>query len=515
MFKKIKTEVINKVDKLDLKSHSKKIQSIVTDMGGLQTFNNISQSFFKTFIKYNGKHKNIVKCIKIISDVIPIYLTASKFIELVKHHYSKQEEFNVRDTFDSRVKELLELRDDVYIVDNFFNLGNEVVVWLCSIPKTDCFKILSIYDIDKFEKVEKILINGYYKSYGIVIQFGESKLFLKLTLKDGDNGLKISDSTIYNEEAEYFNVEALKATILTEYINQLSIDKNIINYTPSGISLKSKENSPVVVSQIDMESLFSEITNAKELNKKRAYVFAGPAGTGKTTIIHKIVSHFSNVPIILVSPNVLNLPEEITNFFEFVRKIKPCIVIFEDLDANSYMQYKNDRTMGTFLECLDSNVSENAGIITFATVNDTSLIHSTLIDRRGRFDRVYFIDVPKTEEEVLSVIKQRVMKNSSEFSVGKFNKLKERKFIKKILKNKLTHSDICEIVDSIFIGGKEFNIDNLNKEFEILLNTKLAIAKCYKLNDNVPVNKSVNKPVDKLREFVMNWKIRNPTTGRR
>jgi AAA+ superfamily predicted ATPase len=128
---------------------------------------------------------------------------------------------------------------------------------------------------------------------------------------------------------------------------------------------------------------------------KRGVLFAGPPGNGKTHAVKAIVNR-ATVPCVYVRS--FDLPGHpfpgagIAMVFERARRIAPCIVVLEDLDA---LVREDNRAY--FLNELDG-FEQNDGIMVLATTNHPERIDAAIIDRPSRFDRKYAFGLPAAEQ---------------------------------------------------------------------------------------------------------------------
>jgi ATPase family associated with various cellular activities (AAA) len=126
---------------------------------------------------------------------------------------------------------------------------------------------------------------------------------------------------------------------------------------------------------------------------RRGYLFYGPPGNGKTSVIRVMASHpaVSAHSLDFSDENMLN--EAPSTVFEAAGRTAPALVIFEDLDRlfrrTPGEENPDNRTHITFqhlLNCLDGLGSQD-GVIVVATANDPMALDSAILRRPGRFDR--------------------------------------------------------------------------------------------------------------------------------
>jgi AAA+ superfamily predicted ATPase len=129
---------------------------------------------------------------------------------------------------------------------------------------------------------------------------------------------------------------------------------------------------------------------------KRGVLFVGPPGNGKTHCLRATVQ-LLGVPCLYVQSLQSRHETEDANIlrvFERARSIKPCCLVFEDLDA---MIHGGNRSF--FLNQLDG-FAQNDGILTLATTNHPDRLDPAIVDRPSRFDRKYHFELPGHAERL-------------------------------------------------------------------------------------------------------------------
>lgn len=460
------------------RNHFAVINNIIKDLGGLAFACKVLPDGLRLLKKLDRK-KRFHKIIDGCSEAIPTCLLGHQIYKSVKEFYKTEPETLYNKEF--KIKQHI-LSTELEIYEYEFDVGKEVIMWLVK-SKTDNFKVVAIYNSEfesingiKFEKDDTIYIHFKYKNHSFLVSVVYCVFGKNVILKDC--GIIISEET-----RKRIPPTLVQCDMMKEFVSNFSINNNVIYYTSNGLESKKKEKIKYSINQIDTNELVEEIENSIEINKKRAIVFSGPAGTGKTSILQKIENDMEKIPFIHVSPNTFHYVEDVYTFFKFARSVGPCIIVFDDWDANESMESKNNRMVGAFLEEIDAIKDDNKGIIILACVNDTSLINSTIINRRGRFDRVVFIGPPKSEKEIYDVMEARFHTEKPNNEFIKQTDIK-RKFYKTVIKNNLTQSDICEIIDSLIIMKKKITNDNLMNSLNSLLETHEAIKKSYSNTEN-------------------------------
>ncbi len=147
----------------------------------------------------------------------------------------------------------------------------------------------------------------------------------------------------------------------------------------------------------------------------RGVLLCGKPGTGKT-LIAKAIAGEANVPFISMSGSeFIEMfaglgASRVRKLFEKARKISPCIIFIDEIDAigsrrtsNSGAESENNQTLNQLLVEMDGFSSEET-IIVLAATNRPEMLDKALL-RPGRFDRQIVIAAPdqKGREEILKI----------------------------------------------------------------------------------------------------------------
>ena len=150
----------------------------------------------------------------------------------------------------------------------------------------------------------------------------------------------------------------------------------------------------------------------KELGAKipRGALLAGPPGTGKT-LLAKAVAGEANVPFLSISGSdfvemfVGVGASRVRDLFEQAKKVAPCIVFIDEIDAIGRARGKNsgfsgnderENTLNQLLTEMDG-FQTNAGVIVLAATNRVDILDKALM-RAGRFDRQIEVGLPDVKE---------------------------------------------------------------------------------------------------------------------
>jgi hypothetical protein len=154
----------------------------------------------------------------------------------------------------------------------------------------------------------------------------------------------------------------------------------------------------------DFESFFAreEWFARHRLPFRRGYLFHGPPGNGKSTVVRTMACH----PLISAYSADLGNPDAdnnmVSRLFSEAADNAPGLVILEDLDrlfGRNPSERPKNISLQHLLNCLDG-VGNRNGVIVVATANDPSLLDPAILKRPGRFDRVALFPDPTFEMRV-------------------------------------------------------------------------------------------------------------------
>jgi len=127
---------------------------------------------------------------------------------------------------------------------------------------------------------------------------------------------------------------------------------------------------------------------------RRGVLLIGPPGNGKTHCVRALVKELK-IPSLYVqslSSQYYTSEQLLMDVFERARRLHPCVLILEDLDA-----LVTSDNQSFFLNQLDG-FEKNVGLIVLATTNHPDRIDPAILDRPSRFDRKYHFGLPGLDE---------------------------------------------------------------------------------------------------------------------
>ena len=137
----------------------------------------------------------------------------------------------------------------------------------------------------------------------------------------------------------------------------------------------------------------------------KGVLMVGPPGTGKT-LLARAVAGEAGVPFLSISGSdfvemfVGVGAARVRDTFEQARKLAPCIIFIDEIDAVGRQRGaglgggndEREQTLNSLLVEMDGFDSQ-AGVIVIAATNRSDVLDAALL-RPGRFDRQVFVDLP-------------------------------------------------------------------------------------------------------------------------
>ena len=230
---------------------------------------------------------------------------------------------------------------------------------------------------------------------------------------------------------------------------------------------------------IEIVNFLKEPKKFQEMGAKipRGILLYGKPGTGKT-LIAKAIAGEAGVPFISMSGSeFIEMfaglgASRVRKLFEKARKLAPCIVFIDEIDAigarrtsNSGAETENNQTLNQLLVEMDGFSSEET-IIVLAATNRPEMLDKALL-RPGRFDRQITIPVPDLKGR-LDILKihgedkrisddvnlESIAEDTAGFTGAELaNILNEAAIIATINKHdEIENSDIEEAVKKVTVG---------------------------------------------------------------
>lgn len=461
--------------------HVKLLQYLLQEYGSFEFVLDMADSSIDFLKKIFKKNKRLQTTLTLLKYGIPAAVIISEFIAKIKRFYFiKSGKNNVSNESVEKVKELFGLKDEKVNIDNYpFIVGSEVTQWLLQRPKTKNFKILGYHQYDNLQHLSDTYKEDDSTVITVMEMDGAKFAWLVRMYRSTEEDLYVRISDVYTTMDNISKISVLKGLVYKEFIHHFNIEDNVLLLSGAGLQTYPRQEIVESPKQFNIKKFSAEIRKILKRKKKRGFVFVGIPGTGKSTIIHCLESVISEYPIVYLSSNCFSGAGMVKETFNTLRYIQPCIAIIEDLDS---CELKDKRqALGEFLEQID-DVDNSLNLILLATVNDTSLVHYSLINRPGRFDEVIMVKTPQDIEEVYAIMKCRYNKNkkvdpeiTKDFmSFEEINHI----FLSDIIDKKFTQADICEIIEKALLLDNSISNETFNESIKSLEESKRALREC-------------------------------------
>jgi len=140
--------------------------------------------------------------------------------------------------------------------------------------------------------------------------------------------------------------------------------------------------------------------NRHRLPFRRGYLFHGPPGNGKSSVIRAMLSKTGISGFTLNPFRVFTDDDMMAAMFAEAAQSTPAIIVLEDLDRCFPVNKENESgcriSLQQLLNHLDG-VGNQDGIIVVATANNPCILDAAMLRRPGRFDRVVGFQNPSAE----------------------------------------------------------------------------------------------------------------------
>lgn len=339
------------------------------------------------------------------------------------------------------------------------------------------------------------------------------KLILSLNLKVNPkiiNNLKIACQGLSLERirrvlskiiANYKTIDKNSIVMLLEEKKQIIRQTEILEYwfaTDSSTSLGGLENLKKWLNK--RQSSFSLEAENYGLPIPKGLLLIGIHGTGKS-LTAKIVANEWKLPLLKLDVGKLfggiigESEARLRQMIEITETLSPCILWIDEIDK-SFTQTNftgdsgtSNRVLATFISWLSEKTHP---VFVIATANNIDLLPIEII-RKGRFDEIFFLDLPKAKEreQIFQIhLKKFRPKTWSLFDYTQLSQLSES----------FSGAEIYQsIIEGMYFGFHE------NREF-----TTHDICKAIK--DLIPLALLEKNQIQKLQNLALSGRIKNASS---
>ena len=209
-----------------------------------------------------------------------------------------------------------------------------------------------------------------------------------------------------DENAELIR-KYLEATIRTSTSNPRELENtyNIAILNGFGITTKKMAFRPVdcdIKKNYNDTLQYDKISAMLNDDKQHLIMFHGKAGTGKTTLIKKIINDNLDKKVVVVDNNILTTIAD-DKCLSFLSNNSNSIMILEDCDKALRKRESGNNVMSTILNLTDGLIGETFGIKFICTFNTSLDDVDPALLRKGRLSLMYEFK-PLTVDKVRAFI---------------------------------------------------------------------------------------------------------------
>lgn len=444
------------------------LSSIIDELGGLEAVLISSNFLYSHGIRYikNKKIRKVASCFRFS---IPALSVGIKISCGIKNYLINKK---MKSTSDQRKYVFAKILN--YSLKHIESetssvrgspMSDEQALWLCSNPKTSLFTIKGLYKNDG-EKIKSL--SEDVKEIYILVEKSNKKMIISLNFHlyntEKKMYLRYWEIHAFSSGSIYEDLKSLMDAISTEHIKSFDLKNNIIEASVRGITATPRTKQTIKITQFNVDIFVKEIQTSLKLGIPRSYVFESLPGCGKTSIMRALEDRLRNVNIMKFNSSTF-AEFDLMSSVTFIQDISPCIVFFDDIDSIG-LEKKNS-LVRIFIEVLER--MREMKCIVISAVNDTSMVHYTIIDRPGRTDHAYFLNPPQNTEEVCDAL-------SNYFPRKEISQLSHI-YLDKIYENKFTYADIKELATRVKLMEKPLSNNTINTAIELRIQSKEAIKK--------------------------------------
>lgn len=369
-----------------------------------------------------------------------------------------------------------------------------------------------------------IIISGQVKQ--IPYELKEYITYIKFPLPNKEEIISEISRFINNSSKKYKNVQDnIHRAYIGYTINKIrkSISQLLVlNLSEADIIQKILKEKEEIIAQTDMLEFYSTnktkinvggLVNLKKWLKVRRLTFTkqatmygarvpkgillvGIQGTGKS-LSAKAISKEWNLPLLKLDiskifAGILGESEnKINKAIETSESISPCILWIDEIDK-IFTQNINNTDSGTTLRVTNIFLTwlseKKKKVFVIATANNINNLPIEIL-RKGRFDEIFFVDLPKFYERIN--IFQIHLREVRPLTWHKYNIYYLSKISRKFSGAEIEQS-IIEAMYEGFYHNREFTTKDIEKA----------------INNMIPLSKTEIEKIDKLRKWGHSGKIR-------
>nr|UQS76336.1 subunit 4 of 26S proteasome [Haslea ostrearia]WAJ48241.1 ATP-dependent zinc metalloprotease FtsH [Haslea ostrearia]WAJ48332.1 ATP-dependent zinc metalloprotease FtsH [Haslea ostrearia] len=293
--------------------------------------------------------------------------------------------------------------------------------------------------------------------------------------------------TINNNSINILLSEKKQIISQTEILEYISVEEKIIN-------LGGLQNLKEWLKK--RKTAFTIQASNYGLPTPRGLLLVGIQGTGKS-LTAKSVANEWQLPLLKLDVGKLfggivgESESRLRQMINVAEAVSPCILWIDEIDKafnnteNSGDSGTSNRVLGTFVSWLSEKTKP---VFVIATANNIELLPLEII-RKGRFDEIFFLDLPQNEEreEIFKIHLKEFRSDSWEsFDYSKLARLSES------FSGAEIRQSIIEGMYQAFYEKREFTTDDI----------------CLALDESIPLAHLESEQMTKLKNWATSGRIR-------
>jgi SpoVK/Ycf46/Vps4 family AAA+-type ATPase len=267
------------------------------------------------------------------------------------------------------------------------------------------------FELPDFEELESLCLKFMesLEKAGVQIQLSVEE---KMNFATAVQGLTLDEA--YKAFMKAFQGQARIHIGLIEKIHlekkQLILKENVLEFFTHVLTLEDMGGLDKLKDWLlKRKKAFSKEAREFGLDKPKGVLTMGITGCGKS-LASKIIATLWNLPLFrldmnLVYSGIAGPPEEVfARALKTMDSVSPAVLWIDEIESgisDKHTDSASSRILGYFLTWMQEHTSE---IFIAATANRIDLLPPELL-RRGRFDQIFFIDLPtrKEREEIFTI----------------------------------------------------------------------------------------------------------------
>lgn len=330
----------------------------------------------------NDKKKNKkIKTAAVVSGVLIIFLLITNLLSFFGTKEDNEKKYT---EFWAQVEagQVETVKYDSYSDYLLYTIKDDKTEYKTDNPKAATFKRELL---EKDIEVEEVEFSSGFMSYLsnillLIIQYGLMMgmfLIIFKKISGGEETMKIETSST-NTFADVAGLDEVKESMLTT----VDMLKNPDKYAKAGARIS------------------------------KGILLYGPPGTGKTLLAKAIAGEAGTNFLAINGADIEHKyvgvgADKVRKIFERAKKLAPCIVFIDELDAVGCKRTDSDKsyerqTLNQLLGCMDG-FSASDGVFVFAATNNIESLDPALL-RPGRFDSRFAVGLPDTAKDRAAII---------------------------------------------------------------------------------------------------------------